>query len=88
MEPFKRQISLLNGPLLSQEIKKATQECLKEAWLGRIFNFFNSRCQLMEVFVRIAEEKFLKQGLAQNMAEATQKMLDEHLLQEINKYLA
>lgn len=42
----------------------------------------------MEVFVRIAEEKFLKQGLAQNMAEATQKMLDEHLLQEINKYSA
>ena len=40
----------------------------------------------MECIVRISEEKFLKNGIVSNMFEATEKILNNHMIPEFTKY--
>ncbi len=42
----------------------------------------------MEVVVRIAEEKYLKSGIVTNMVDATQRIMDDHIIPEFSKYNA
>ncbi|CAD8053199.1 unnamed protein product [Paramecium primaurelia] len=44
------------------------------------------RFQFLEMFVRIAEDKYIKNGIAKSFEEALQWMWNDHLKEEFNKY--
>ena len=46
------------------------------------------RCQLMEVIVRISEEKYLKSNICPNLVDSVQKIINENTSIEYNKYNA
>jgi hypothetical protein len=50
------------------------------------FTIKSLRCQLLEAFVRIAEEKFVKSQICSNMFDATVKLFNENCLPVFVKY--